>query len=84
MNQLIAYLMENLILDFQGALDLDMVRRFLKDDESPVAKMLYAKLVAEGGVEEMLLVLADCLRDYLRTGIDEEVLRENLKYYAES
>ena len=84
MNQLIAYLMENLMLDFQGALDLDMVRRFLKGDDSPLAKALYAKLVAEGGVDEMLLVLADCLRDYLRKGIDEEVLRENLKYYAES
>ena len=84
MEQLIAYLMENIILDFQGALDLDMVRRFLKDEDDPVAKMLYAKLVAEGGVDDMLVVLADCLRDYLRRGIDEEVLRENLKLYAES
>ena len=84
MDQLIAYLMENIILDFQGALDLDMVRRFLKDEDDPVAKMLYAKLVAEGGVDDMLVVLADCLRDYLRRGIDEEVLRENLKLYAES
>ena len=40
MNQLIAHLLENLILDFQGDLDLEMVREFLKDDDSKEAKAL--------------------------------------------
>ncbi len=84
MNQLIAYLMENLILDFQGDLDLEMARRFLKDDESEEAKKLYAKLLADGDVSEMLLVLADCLRDAVRTGINETVVLENLTTYADS
>ncbi len=84
MNQLIAYLMENLILDFQGDLDLEMARRFLKEDESEEAKKLYAKLLADGDVSEMLLVLADCLRDAVRTGINETVVLENLKTYADS
>ena len=84
MNQLIAYLMENLILDFQGDLDLDMARRFLKEDESEAAKKLHAKLLADGDVSDMLLVLADCLRDSIRTGITEEVVLENLKTYADS
>ncbi len=83
-NQLIAYLMENLILDFQGDLDLDMARGFLKDDDSDAAKKLHAKLLADGDVSDMLLVLADCLRDSIRTGVNEDVMLENLKTYADS
>lgn len=83
-NQLVAYLMENLILDFQGELDLDMARDFLRDDESPDAKALYAKLVQDGTVDEMIIVLADCLREYIRTGIDETVVKEQLKTYSQA
>ena len=84
MNHLIAYLLENLILDFQGNLDLNMVRQFLKDDETPEGKALYAKLLEEGGVSDMLLVLADCLKDALTTGINEEVMQKNLVIYSDS
>lgn len=84
MNQLIAYFMENLMLDFQGGLDLDMVRNFFRNDESREAKMLYTKLVEDGGVLDLMLVLADCLKDHVRTGIDEKVVLEQLKTYAES
>jgi hypothetical protein len=76
--------MENLILDFQGELDLDMARDFLRDDESPDAKALYAKLVQDGTVDEMIIVLADCLREYIRTGIDETVVKEQLKTYSQA
>lgn len=84
MNQLIAHLMENLILDFQGELDLEMVRDFLKSDETKVAKSIYARIVADGGVDDMLVVLADCLKEYLREGISENVVREQLQLYVES
>lgn len=84
MNQLIAYLMENLILDFQGELDLDMARNFLREDDSADAKTLYSKLVRDGSVEDMVIVLADCLRDFIRTGINEEVVRDQLRMYSEA
>lgn len=84
MNQLIAYLMENLILDFQGSLDLEAVREFFREDDSREAKMLYARLVEDGGVSDLMLVLADCLKDYIRSGIDENVVRTQLKTYSES
>jgi hypothetical protein len=83
-NQLIAYLMENLILDFQGDLDLDMARDFLRDDDDPDSKALYSKLVQDGTVDDMILVLADCLRDCIRQGIDEKTMREQLKCYSDS
>lgn len=84
MNQLIAYLLDNLILDFQGDLDLEMVREFLKEETDKDSKTLYAKLLADGGVSDMMVVLADCLKDYIRTGIEENTVREQLRLYVES
>ena len=65
MKQLIQYLLENLILDFQGDLTLDMVRDFLRDDDSREGRALLAKLVEDRGVSDMMITLADCLQDYL-------------------
>jgi hypothetical protein len=82
--QLIQYLLENLILDFQGDLTLEMVRDFLRDDESREGRALLAKLVEDRGVSDMMITLADCLQDYLKTGINEENMREQIRTYAES
>lgn len=84
MKQLIAYLLEHAILDFSGDLTLDMVRDFLRDDDSPEARSLLAKLVQDRGVDDMVVTLADCLQEYLRTGINDEVIHEQLKLYSES
>ena len=59
MKQLIAYLLENLILDFQGDLTLDMVRDFLRDDESREGRALLSKLVEDRGVSDMMITLED-------------------------
>jgi hypothetical protein len=82
--QLIQYLLENLILDFQGDLTLDMVRDFLRDDESREGRALLAKLVEDRGVSDMMITLADCLQDYLKSGINDDVMREQIRTYAES
>jgi hypothetical protein len=82
--QLIQYLLENLILDFQGDLTLDMVRDFLRDDDSREGRALMSKLVEDRGVSDMMITLADCLQDYLRSGINDDVLREQIRTYAES
>ena len=50
MKNLIAYLRENLILDFQGDLTMEMIRDFLKDDDSRETRTLLAKMVEERGV----------------------------------
>ena len=84
MKALIAYLLDNLILDFKGDLTLEMVRDFLRDDESREARALLSKLVEDRGVSDMMITLADCLQDYLRTGINEETLLEQIRTYAES
>lgn len=84
MKQLIAYLLDNMILDFQGNLTLDMVREFLRDDESRESRALLSKLVEDRGVSDMMITLADCLQDAVRTGINDDVIREQIRTYAES
>lgn len=84
MNQLIAYLLDHAILDFSGDLTLDMVRDFLRNDDSPGARSLLTKLVQERGVDDMCVTLADCLQEYLKTGLSEDVVRDQIKAYAES
>ena len=84
MKQLIAYLLDHAILDFSGDLTLDMVRDFLREDEGPESRKLLTKLVADRGVEDMLVTLGDCLQDYLRTGLSDDVVREQIRLYSES
>lgn len=84
MNRLIAYLLDNLILDFQGDLTLEMVRDFLREDNSRDSRAVLAKLVEDRGVSDMMIVVADCLRDHVKTGINAEVLAEQLRLYSES
>jgi hypothetical protein len=81
---LIQYLLENLILDFKGELTLDMVRDYLREDESREGRALLAKLVEDRGVDDLLITLADCLQDYIKTGISDDTLREQIVLYSES
>jgi len=82
-NELARYLIENLILDFKG-LDVEDVRSFLREDDSPTARALLSKIIEDNGIDELLFVLADCLQEFLRSGINEEVVREQLSTYIDS
>ena len=84
MKELIRYLIDNMYLDFQGEVSLEDVRQFLRGDDSREAKALLQKLIEDKGVDDMLVALADVLKDHLRTGINEQVMREQLVTYAES
>ena len=76
--------MESLILDFQGDLTLDQVRDFLREDNSRDARAVLAKLVEDRGVSDMMLVLADCLQEHIRTGIQPATVHEQVRLYADS
>ena len=84
MKELIQYLLENIQLDFQGEITLETVRGFLREDDSREARKLLAKLIEDEGVDDMLITLADCLREYLRQGINEETVSDQLSIYSES
>ncbi len=83
-NRLIEYLRQNLMIDFQGDLSVAKVRELLAGDDTRDAKNLLAKLVAEKKVEDFILVLADCLGESVQTALTDDVMREQIRMYAES
>lgn len=84
MKELVRYLLENLYLDFQGDISVDKVREFLREDDSREARQLLSKIIEEKGVDDLLITLADCLKDHIRTGVSEETIRDQLSLYSES
>ena len=82
MKELVRYLLENMYLDFQGEISLETVRQFLRNDDSREARTLLQKLIEDKGVDELLLTLADVLKDHLRTGVSDDVVREQLVLYS--
>lgn len=84
MNELARYLLENAYIDFQGGITLDQVRQYLREDDSREARALLSKLIEDKGVDDLMVTVADCLKEYLRTGINEDVVREQLMTYSES
>ncbi len=70
--------------DFQGEISLETVREFLREDDGREARALLAKLIEDKGVDEMLLTLADCLKDHIATGVSDKVVKEQLMLYADS
>ncbi len=84
MKELINYLLDNLYIDFQGEITLETVRNFLREDDGREARQLLSKLIEEKGVDDMLITLADCLKEHIRNGINERVIREQLSTYSES
>jgi hypothetical protein len=81
---LIEYLRQHLMIDFQGDLTVGKVRELLAGDDSRDAKMLLAKLVGENRVEDMVIVLADCLLEPVQRALTDEVMREQLRMFADS
>lgn len=83
-HRLIDYLRQHLIIDFQGDLSVAKVRELLAGDDTRDAKVLLAKLVAEKKVEDMILVLADCLLETVQRSLTDDAMREQIRMYAES
>lgn len=84
MKELVRYLLENLYLDFQGEISVEKVRSCLREDDSREARALLSKIIEEKGVDDLLLTLADCLKEHIRSGVSEETIREQLQTYADS
>ena len=81
---MIDYLRQNVMIDFQGDLTVAKVRELLAGDDSRDAKTLLAKLVADRKVEDMMLVLADCLLEHVQRTLTDDLMREQLRMYSES
>jgi hypothetical protein len=82
--RLIDYLRQHVMIDFQGDLTVARVRELLAGDDSRDVKALMAKLVAENSVEDLMLVLADCLLEHVQRSLTDDVVREQIRMYTES
>jgi hypothetical protein len=72
------------MIDFQGDLSVAKVRELLTGDDSRDARALLTKLVADRKVEDMLVVLCDCLLEPVQQALSDDVMREQLRMYSES
>lgn len=84
MKELVRYLIDNMYLDFQGEISLETVKNFLREDDGKDSRQLLNKLIEEKGVDDMLITLADCLKEHLATGINEKSVRDQLMTYSDS
>jgi hypothetical protein len=82
--ELVRYLLDNMYLDFQGEISVEKVREFLREDDTREARRLLAKIIEEKGVDDLLITLADCLKEHIRSGISDDKVREQLQLYSDS
>ena len=83
-NELARYLMENAYIDFQGGTTIEEVRKFLRDEDSRESRALLSRLIEDNGMDDLMVTIADCLKEYIRTGINEDIVRSQLITYSES
>lgn len=84
MKELARFLLQNAQIDFSGEITIEQVRQFLRDDDSREARALLARLIEDKGVDDMLVTVADCLKEYIAEGINEDTVRAQLAVYGES
>jgi hypothetical protein len=82
--ELVRYLLENAYIDFRGDIAMEDVRRFLREDDSRESRILLEKVINDKGVDDLLIALADCLKEYIQVGVTEDVVREQLVIYSDS
>ncbi len=82
--ELARYLLDNLYLDFQGDVSVETIRGFLREDDSRDARRVLSKIIEDKGIDDMLLVLADCLKETISQGVTDDSVCDQLKIYAGS
>jgi len=77
--KLAEYFLEHLILDFEGALDMDELQKLVGD--TPEGAQLLHVIKDDDGLEEFILAMTDGLREHITSGINREILsREFIEY----
>lgn len=84
MNRLARYLVEHIYIDFEGGITIDQVRQLLREEDTRESRALLSKLIDDKGIDDMMITVAECLKDYIRTGINEDVVGKQLISYSES
>ena len=80
--KLAEYFLEHLVLDMDGALDLDELREMVAG--TPDGEELLKKLQDEESLEEFIIMIMDGLRERLAEGIRKDTIIEELDAFLES
>jgi uncharacterized membrane-anchored protein YjiN (DUF445 family) len=83
-DELVDYLLANLQLDFSGDVSAERIRQYLRDDDGREARKVLARLLDDDNVEELLITLADCLKDHIQNGIRPQQVRDQLNLFSDS
>jgi hypothetical protein len=84
LDEVCRYILDHLVLDFEGEFTMDTLNEMLVRDGSQLARDLRARIIAEQGPNQFLLVLLDCLRESLGDGIDKARVEEQIRFYLEA
>ena len=84
MNELVEYLLSNLQLDFSGDVSPERLREFLREDDGGEARQILGQILDDDAAEDLIISLADCLKEHIRNGITNDTVREQLRLFAES
>jgi hypothetical protein len=82
--ELARFLLQNAQIDFSGEISIEQVRQFLREEDTREARALLSKLIEDKGIDDMLVTVADCLKEYIPSGVSEDVISEQLRTYSES
>ncbi len=83
MNELAQYLLENILVDFEGEVTTESVRAFLRKDNSQDGRACLQKIIEENGIDDLLLALADIMTAEISKAITPAKIREHLVTYSE-
>jgi hypothetical protein len=83
-DELVEYLLSNIQLDFSGDVSAEQIRQFLRDDDGREARKVLGRLLDDEHVEDLLITMADCLKEHIRSGISARQIRDQLNLYTES
>jgi len=84
LEELCSYILDHIILDFEGEFTMDKLNDMLVRDGSQVSRDLRARLISEQGPDQFLMVLLDCLRESLDEGIGKDKVEEQVRFYLEA
>lgn len=82
MEKLAEYFLEHLVLDMDGALDLDELRDMVAG--TPDGEELLKKIQDEESLEEFIIMIMDGLRERLAEGIRKDTVIEELDAFLEA
>ena len=84
MDELCSYILDHIVLDFEGEFTMEKINDMLVRDGSQVSRDLRARLIAEKGPNQFLLVLLDCLGESISDGIRKDKVEEQVRLYLDA